>query len=134
MDARVVLDSGHVILVAPNDIILVQKTYTTGLLSERRRAGHCDPAFHEIITCVNFNMSCPFKDILGKPREGSHSIRIPLLDISLVDTVLTFIGAYFIQKQFPKYSYLQVLIAFFVLGELLHILFCVKTQIAKHFM
>jgi hypothetical protein len=78
-------------------------------------------------------MSCRFKDILGKPGEGSHSIRIPLLNISLMDTALTFVGAYFIQKQFPSYSYLQVLIAFFVLGELLHVLFCVKTQIAKHF-
>jgi hypothetical protein len=79
-------------------------------------------------------MSCPFKDILGKPGEGVHSMRIPVLDISLVDTTLTFIGAYFIQKQFPSYSYLQVLIAFFILGEILHVLFCVKTQIAKHFM
>ena len=75
-------------------------------------------------------MSCPFKDILGKPREGSHSMRIPVIDISLADTALTFIGAYFIQKLFPSYSYFQVLIAFFILGEILHILFCVKSQVA----
>ena len=29
---------------------------------------------------------CPFKDILGSPRMGVHSMRIPVLDISLVDT------------------------------------------------
>jgi hypothetical protein len=76
-------------------------------------------------------MSCPFKDILGKPGEGIHSARIPGLNISFVDTLLTFIGAYYIQKHFPQFSYLQVLIAFFILGEILHILFCVKTEISK---
>jgi hypothetical protein len=77
-------------------------------------------------------MSCPFKDILGKPGEGVHSMRIPVIDISLVDTALTFVGAYFIQKQFPSYSYLQVFIAFFILGEILHILFCVKSKVAMN--
>jgi len=69
-------------------------------------------------------MSCPFKDVLGKPREGVHSLRIPGTDISLVDTVLTFVGAYLIKGPYP---YLHVLVAFFILGEILHMMFCVDT-------
>lgn len=76
-------------------------------------------------------MACEYKDILGVPRQGVHKYRIPILDIALVDTVLTFIGAWFIHKWlFPTTSYWIVLILFFILGELLHMLFCVRTPIS----
>lgn len=78
-------------------------------------------------------MSCPLKDILGKPGQGVHSARIPGTNIALVDTVATFIAAYFIQKQLNIYSYIQVLIALLILGEILHVLFCVKTPISSLF-
>ena len=72
-------------------------------------------------------MSCPFKDILGKPGAGIHSARIPGTSIALVDTLATFVGAYFIQKKLHMYTYIQVLVGLFILGEILHIIFCVKT-------
>ena len=77
-------------------------------------------------------MSCPFKDILGKPGEGVHALRIPGTNIAFVDTALTFIGAYFIQKKwYPETSYIKVLLAFFIIGEILHLLFCVTTPITS---
>lgn len=75
-------------------------------------------------------MSCPFKDILGRPGEGIHSARIG--GIALFDTLATFIGAYFIQKKFyPETSYLKVLLIFFIIGELLHVIFCVRTPLSR---
>jgi hypothetical protein len=75
-------------------------------------------------------MSCPFKDILGRPGEGIHSARIG--GVALFDTLATIIGAYFIQKKFyPETSYLKVLLIFFIIGELLHVLFCVRTTLAS---
>lgn len=77
-------------------------------------------------------MSCPFKDILGKPGEGIHSARIG--GIALFDTLATIVGAYFIQKTFyPETSYFKVLLIFFIIGELLHVLFCVRTTIVGRF-
>jgi hypothetical protein len=75
-------------------------------------------------------MSCPFKDILGKPGEGIHSARIG--GIALFDTLATIVGAYFIQKKwYPETPYWKVLLIFFIIGEILHILFCVKTPIVR---
>ena len=75
-------------------------------------------------------MSCPFKDLFGKPRTGAHSFRIA--DIAVVDTVATLIAAWFIHKQFfPGQSYWTVLLIFFIIGELLHYLFCVETTVIK---
>lgn len=77
-------------------------------------------------------MSCPFKNILGKPREGIHAMRIPIIDVALVDTVMTIIGAWFIQQLFfHSTPYWKVLLLFFILGEIMHVLFCVKTRISK---
>jgi len=73
-------------------------------------------------------MLCEYKDALGVPRQGVHKYRIPILDIALVDTVLTFIGAWLIQRYlFPETSYWIVLLLFFALGELLHVVFCIRS-------
>ena len=73
---------------------------------------------------------CPFSNLFGTPRTGVHSIRIPVLDIALFDTVLTFVAAWFLQKAFfHETSYLTVLLIFAILGEILHVLFCVKTRV-----
>jgi hypothetical protein len=73
---------------------------------------------------------CPFRNLFGAPRTGVHSIRIPVLDIALVDTVLTFIVAWILQKAFFQNTpYLTVLLIFAILGEILHVLFCVKTRL-----
>lgn len=78
-------------------------------------------------------MSCPFKSIFGDPGTGVHAMRIPGLDIALVDTALTFVGAWAIQHWFfPKTSYLTVFLVFFLIGELMHWLFCVKSRVLEY--
>lgn len=69
---------------------------------------------------------CQYRDLLGEPGKGAHSIRI--FNIAVVDVVLTFLGAWLIAYGF-KLDYLPTLIIFFVLGVFLHWLFCVNTTI-----
>lgn len=73
-------------------------------------------------------MSCPFRDILGRPNEGIHSYR--LFNLAIVDVILTVIGAIIISKVF-NYNFLMVLSIIFALGIILHRIFCVNTTINK---
>jgi hypothetical protein len=75
-------------------------------------------------------MLCQYKDILGKPGKGIHSYKI--FNISIVDVLLTIIGAYIIYLFFPKINYFIILILFFILGIILHKIFCVRTTIDKY--
>ena len=71
---------------------------------------------------------CKYKDIFGKSKEGPHSYRF--LNIAIVDTVLTIIIGYFISKFF-KLNLFQVLIVIFILGTIIHKIFCVETTLTK---
>ena len=71
---------------------------------------------------------CKFKDIFGKPNEGPHSYRI--FNIAIVDAGLTIIIGYFIAKYF-KLNLLYTLIGLFILGTIVHKLFCVETTLTK---
>jgi len=75
-------------------------------------------------------MLCQYKDILGKPGQGIHSYRI--FNIAIVDVLLTIIGAYIIYLFFPKINYFIILILLFLLGIILHKIFCVRTTIDKY--
>jgi hypothetical protein len=78
-------------------------------------------------------MSCPYKSIFCDPKTGAHSMRIPGLDIAVVDTTLTFVGAWAIQRVwFPGVAYWKVFLVFFLIGELMHYLFCVKTRVLEY--
>lgn len=68
---------------------------------------------------------CQYKNIFGEPRKGVHSIR--LFDFAIVDILLTIVVALFIAYIF-KTSFLFTLLSLFIVGELLHILFCVETK------
>ena len=75
-------------------------------------------------------MLCDYSEILGKVGEGVHSYRV--FDVAIIDVVMTMIGAYFLQKTFlKKYEYYEVLLGLFLLGIILHRLFCVRTTIDK---
>jgi hypothetical protein len=75
-------------------------------------------------------MLCQYSEILGKIKEGAHKYR--LFDLAIFDVIMTFIGAYFLQKVFfKKYEYYEVLLGLFILGIILHRLFCVRTTIDK---
>ena len=71
---------------------------------------------------------CKYKNILGEPGKGAHSYRF--FGIAIVDTVLTIIAAYII-SYFFKFPFIYVLIILFVIGIILHRLFCVRTTIDK---
>ncbi len=75
---------------------------------------------------------CRYKNILGKPNEGIHSIRI--FNIAVVDVILTMILAYLIvrytnKQSKQKYNYWVVLVILFIVAYLIHRLFCVKTSV-----
>lgn len=73
---------------------------------------------------------CQFKNVFGEPGKGLHNIR--LFDIAIVDVIMTFIGARIIQYlSNDQYTYMYCLIALFILGILLHELFCVETTVNK---
>ena len=75
-------------------------------------------------------MFCNYSDIFGKVGEDLHSYRI--FNIAVIDVIFTIIGAYFLQKSLLKeYKYYEVLLGLFILGIVLHRLFCVRTTIDK---
>ena len=71
---------------------------------------------------------CKYKNILGVPGQGPHSYRI--FNIAIVDVVLTIILAYIISYIY-NISFVKTSIILFILGILLHRLFCVRTTIDK---
>ena len=73
-------------------------------------------------------MLCPYKNLLGVPGKGIHSYRI--FNIAIADVIMTIIGAYLISWGL-KLNFWLVLIILFLLGIVLHHLFCVKTTIDK---
>ena len=70
-------------------------------------------------------MLCKYRDVFGKPRQGIHSYRF--LGIAIVDSVLTIFLAFLLAWLLNK-SFIWTLIILFVIGQLMHILFCVGTS------
>ncbi len=69
---------------------------------------------------------CKYKDILGIPGEGVHSYR--LFGVAIIDVIFTIIGAFLI-TYFFKIKLIYTIPFLFILGIILHKLFCVKTII-----
>jgi mannose/fructose/N-acetylgalactosamine-specific phosphotransferase system component IID len=74
-------------------------------------------------------MLCEYKDALGKPKQGLHKYRI--FNIAIVDVLLTIAVAYIFYLFNPKINFLLILLSLFILGIILHRLFCVRTTIDK---
>ena len=71
---------------------------------------------------------CQYKNILGKVGEGVHSLRF--IDLAVVDVLLTILGSYILSSIF-HWNFWITLIVVFILGIILHRLFCVRTTIDK---
>jgi hypothetical protein len=71
---------------------------------------------------------CKYKDYFGAPNTGAHQYRI--FDFAIVDVVFTIIAGYLIAKLFNM-SIWNTIIALFLLGILMHRLYCVRTTIDK---
>jgi|UniRef100_A0A6C0H9P2 hypothetical protein len=80
-------------------------------------------------------MLCKYKNIFGQVNTGTHSYR--LFNIAIIDVIFTILGAYILYKLqifiFSKYhiTFINILIFLFILGIILHKLFCVDTTINK---
>jgi hypothetical protein len=76
---------------------------------------------------------CKYKDILGVPNEGFHSIRIG--KFALLDIIGTIIIGYLIPTTIFKYSDKTIIILsiiiMFIIGILSHLLFCINTPLNK---
>ena len=72
---------------------------------------------------------CKYKDMFGKVGQGIHSYRI--FNIAIVDVLLTILGAFIIHLFLPDHNYFLILLLLFILGIILHRLFCVRTPIDK---
>jgi hypothetical protein len=74
-------------------------------------------------------MLCQYKNILGKVGAGVQSYRIA--NLAVVDILLTILLAFLIYLMLPMYGFGYILLAVFLLGIILHQIFCVKTTIDK---
>jgi hypothetical protein len=75
----------------------------------------------------SFNL-CKYRNALGVPGKGVHSIRLG--GIAVVDVIMTLIGAYVIAR-IMRASFVWTAVGLFLLGIILHRLFCVRTTIDK---
>jgi hypothetical protein len=73
---------------------------------------------------------CKYKNIFGEPNTGNHKIRDPIFNTALVDIIFTVLGAFIISYTF-QYKFITVLLILFILGIILHRIFCVRTTIDK---
>jgi len=71
---------------------------------------------------------CKYKALFGVPGKGIHSYRI--FNIAIVDVIEMVIGAYIISYLF-KLSFLRTLLVLFILGIIIHHIFCVRTTVDK---
>jgi len=71
---------------------------------------------------------CKFKDILGIPNKGIHSYRF--FGVAIIDVIMTIIGAFILSRIF-RCNFVYTLVSLFLLGIVLHRLFCVRTTIDK---
>ena len=71
-------------------------------------------------------MFCKWKNALGEPKKGIHSYRI--FNIAIADVLLTLLAAGLIAWFFHQ-NFFLILFFLFILGIVLHYLFCVKTTV-----
>lgn len=71
---------------------------------------------------------CKYRNALGVPGTGAHSIRIG--NVAIVDIGLTLVGAYIISR-IARTSFAWTTVGLFLLGIIMHRMFCVRTTIDK---
>lgn len=71
---------------------------------------------------------CKYKNSLGVPGTGVHSYRF--LNLAIMDVLMTILAAIII-SYFFKISFPCICAVLFIIGIILHRLFCVRTTIDK---
>ena len=74
-------------------------------------------------------MFCQFKDLFGKPREGPHQYRIPIVDLAAMDVAVVALAGYFIGVQYMKYSVFSVFIFLVISTIVSHRMVCAETAL-----
>lgn len=69
---------------------------------------------------------CKYSNQFGMPGQGIHSYR--LFDIAIVDVIMTILVGLLISYVF-KYNIIYVLIVLFLIGIIVHKIFCVDTAL-----
>ncbi len=75
------------------------------------------------------NPLCKYKNILGEPNKGWRA-KYRFLDISYIDAIVVIIIGFVISKA-TNYPLSYTLVALFLLGILVHKLFCVRTRVDR---
>jgi hypothetical protein len=73
-------------------------------------------------------MLCKYKHIFGIPGKGLHKYRI--FNIAIIDVLLTIILAIII-SYLLKINFIITLIILFLVGIIMHRIFCVRTTMDK---
>ena len=71
---------------------------------------------------------CKYKNALGEPKKGVHSYRF--LGFAIMDVLMTILGAYLISLA-TGFRFGYILAGLFLLGIVLHRLFCVDTTVDR---
>jgi len=71
---------------------------------------------------------CKYANFFGVPNTGAHSYRF--LNIAIIDVIMTLICSYFLSYIFQT-SFMATCVMLFILGIILHRIFCVRTTIDK---
>jgi hypothetical protein len=71
---------------------------------------------------------CRYNKLFGNPNKGIHKYRI--LNIAIVDLVMTIILSYVISKIINR-SFMIILLFMFILSVFVHYIFCVNTSVMK---
>jgi len=74
------------------------------------------------------NSLCKYRNALGVPGKGAHSVRLG--GVAIVDVIMTLVGAYII-SYYARASFAWTAAGLFLLGIVLHRLFCVRTTVDK---
>ena len=81
-----------------------------------------------ILCCIYYLlyiMFCKYKNALGIPGKGVH---FHVFGVAIMDIIMTIIGAG-ILSYFFKIKFMITLLILFILGIILHRMFCVRTTI-----
>ena len=76
--------------------------------------------------------TCPYKHALGVPKKGKHEMRIPGTNTAAFDYILTIVGAWLLTR-LTKIPIVLTTVLLFILGEVLHYMFCVPSQTLQFF-
>ena len=76
------------------------------------------------------NPLCKYKDILGVPGSKTGLRKYRIFGIALLDTTVVLVIAVFIAWMF-RLPYVYTIVAIFILGIIVHRLFCARTAVDK---